>query len=63
MSRSKAKLARKCRGKTKFPGITADAVTLRVSRNFLFKVLSGDATSAPLLAHYRALQANKSTRP
>lgn len=41
----------------KFPGITADARTLNVSRDHLYKVLDGKRTSARLLKRYRALQA------
>ena len=42
--------------KPEFPGLPEDAAALDVSRYFLWKVLKGDATSAPLLARYRALK-------
>jgi hypothetical protein len=41
--------------KPEFPGLSEDAATLEVSRYFLWKVLKGFATSAPLLARYRKL--------
>lgn len=45
--------------KPEFPGLNEDAVALGVSRYFLWKVLKGYGTSAPLLARYRELQATK----
>ncbi len=46
----------KLRGPCRFPGITADARTLGVSRNWLYSVLSGRYQCAELLARYAALQ-------
>lgn len=45
------------RGPVKYPGITFDARTLKVSVGHLYQVLSGRRESAPLLARYRALKA------
>lgn len=42
--------------KPRFPGLTADAAALGVSRYFLYQVLRGWATSAPLLARYHKLK-------
>jgi hypothetical protein len=54
---NKAPMLKKRRGpKSEFPGLNADAIELGVSRYFLWQVLKGRATSAPLLARYRALQ-------
>jgi hypothetical protein len=53
---SKKNVSRHPRGKTLFRGIGADALKLCVSRNFLFKVLRGEATSVPLLKRYRQLK-------
>ena len=51
-SQSKQKPRRPCR----FPGITGDAQTLGVSRNWLYAVLSGRYEAPELLARYRALR-------
>lgn len=40
-------------------GLTQDAATLGVSRYFLWQVLKGHATSAPLIARYNALKVKK----
>ncbi len=45
--------------KPAFPGLVEDAKKLGVSRFFLYQVLKGRATSAPLLARYRALKNGK----
>jgi hypothetical protein len=45
--------------KAEFPGLTQDAATLGVSRYFLWQCLKGFATSAPLMARYRALKGEK----
>jgi hypothetical protein len=45
--------------KPEFPGLTEDAAALDVSRYFLWKVLKGYATSAPLLKRYRQLKAKQ----
>ena len=42
--------------KPEFPGLTEAAAKLGVSRYFLWKVLKGYATSAPLLARYNQLK-------
>jgi len=42
-----------------FPGLTEDAAALDVSRYFLWKVLKGFATSAPLLKRYRQLKSKQ----
>lgn len=42
--------------KPEFPGLNKDAEALGVSRYFLWKVLKGYATSAPLMKRYRALK-------
>jgi hypothetical protein len=42
--------------KPEFPGLTEDAAELGVSRYFLWQVLKGHATSAPLLTRYKALK-------
>jgi hypothetical protein len=47
--------------KPEFPGLTEDSAALGVSRYFLWQVLKGSATSAPLLARYRALRSAKPT--
>lgn len=43
-------------GKAKFPGITADAKALGVTRPHLFLVLTGKRQSVRLLAAYKQLQ-------
>jgi len=48
--------------KPEFPGLTDDAAALGVSRYFLWKVLKGYATSAPLLARYQALKNSTTTK-
>lgn len=48
----------KKRGPTKFQGIVADAKNLGVTYSHLWRVLKGHRKS-PLLAKYRALQADK----
>ena len=45
--------------KPEFPGITEAAATLGGSRYFLWKVLKGYATSAPLLKRYSELKQTK----
>jgi hypothetical protein len=50
------KSKKKSAAKPEFPGITDDAAALGVSRYFLWKVLKGYATSAPLMARYRQLK-------
>ena len=51
---------KKARGpKPEFPGLNEDAATLGVSRYFLWQVLKGHATSAPLLERYRSLKEAK----
>jgi hypothetical protein len=45
--------------KPEFPGLTADAATLGISRYFLWKVLKGYAVSKPTLARYRELKSTK----
>ena len=53
-------LSPKQRGpKPEFPGLNADAVSLGVSRYFLWQVLKGHSTSAPLLARYRQLKSSQ----
>jgi len=46
--------------KPEFPGLTEDAKKLGVSRYFLWRVLKGYGTSAPLLERYQKLKAKKS---
>jgi hypothetical protein len=61
MTTACAQLAvKKARGpKPEFPGLNEDAATLGVSRYFLWQVLKGHATSAPLLERYRRLKESK----
>jgi hypothetical protein len=56
MSAEKGSIKRRGGRKPEFPGLTDDAAKLGVSRYFLWKVLKGLATSAPLLARYRQLK-------
>jgi hypothetical protein len=49
--------------KAEFPGLSADAAALGVSRYFLWQVLKGYATSGPLLARYQALKFQHAAGP
>jgi hypothetical protein len=52
----KRKRTTKGRGRTRFPGITADASALGVNRATLFRVLTGTWRLPGLLARYKALK-------
>lgn len=54
-----ARQIRKKRGICKYPGIGQDAEILGTNRSYLWTVLEGRATSAPLLARYRELKARQ----
>jgi hypothetical protein len=56
---TKQKRRRPCR----FPGITDDAKTLGVSRNWLYAVLSGRYEAPELLARYRAFEGARQECP
>jgi DNA-binding phage protein len=59
---------KRLRRRWRFRGICADAETLGVHRNSLYKVLSGERQSRSLMTRYRALKAirpkaTKDSRP
>lgn len=51
------------RGKTRFPGLVADAKALGVSRVHLWLVLTGQRQSARLTARYEVLKAEQAAEP
>jgi hypothetical protein len=56
---SKSWIAKRRKGRSqrpRFPGLSKDAEALGVSRWFLYQVLRGWATSAPLLKRYNELK-------
>ena len=57
----KRKGGRPPRGQEKYPGLTADARSLNISKTHLYFVLSGRRESVPLLARWHALKKSQAT--
>ena len=62
MSIAPSKRGRKKGGKVRFPGLLADAKSLCVSPEHLWRVLIGERQSKRLVADYHALKARQTQK-